>query len=105
MNSSQSSFIDSFQQNRRNFIKTLSIGSGTILLSPLLSNCSSQYESDLYLSFLSPKAEAKPFFRWWWNGNRLSKDEIIRELELMKDAGIGGVEINPIKMPEQAENL
>lgn len=105
MNSFQSSFIDSFQQNRRNFIKNLSIGSGTILLSPLLSNCSTQYKSDLYNNFLNPKADAKPFFRWWWNGNRLSKDEILRELNLMKDAGIGGIEINPVEMPEQADNL
>ncbi len=28
-----------------------------------------------------------------------------RELELMKDAGIGGIEINPIAMPEEAENI
>ena len=50
-------------------------------------------------------AEARPFFRWWWNGNRLSKDELARELELMHEAGIGGIEINPIKMHETAEPL
>ena len=98
-------FQNSFQQNRRNFIKNIGIGSGAILLSPLLSDCSNSYESELYLNFLNPKAEAKPFFRWWWNGNRLSKDEIVRELKLMQAAGIGGIEINPIKMPEQAENM
>lgn len=40
--------------------------------------------------------------RWWWNGNRLSEKEILRELDLLKEAGIGGVEINPIKFPETA---
>lgn len=94
-----------FQQNRRFFIKNLSMGSGAIMLGPLLLGCSTNYESELYLKFLNPDAEAKPFFRWWWNGNRLSESEIARELKLMSDAGIGGIEINPIEMPEQAVNL
>ncbi len=105
MKNSQNSVSASFTQNRRNFIKNISIGSGTIMLSPLLASCEKAYESSLYTSFLNPKAEAKPFFRWWWNGNRLSKEEIRRELNLMNNAGIGGIEINPIQMPEQAENM
>src|SRR5690606_17364216 len=36
---------------------------------------------------------------------RLDKKEILRELDLMKEAGIGGVEINSIKFPEQADPL
>lgn len=92
-------------QNRRNFIKQLSLGSSAIFLSPLLSDCAQPGENILYNRFLKPSAEAKPLFRWWWNGNRLSKDEVERELELMDEAGIGGIEINPIQMPEQAENL
>jgi len=98
----QSSF---FLQKRREFIKTLSVASGSILMGPLYSSCTGEYKSDLYKNFLNPTSEAKPFFRWWWNGNRLSKEEISRELRLMKNAGIGGIEINPIAMPEQAENL
>ena len=31
--------------------------------------------------------------RWWWFGPAVTKDEIKRELEQMKTAGIGGVEI------------
>jgi hypothetical protein len=46
---------------------------------------------------------ARPFVRWWWNGDRLTADEILRELDVMKEAGIGGVEINPIKFPYGAE--
>ncbi|MCK5699651.1 MAG: hypothetical protein KAI29_00795, partial [Cyclobacteriaceae bacterium] len=34
-----------------------------------------------------------------------SQKEIVRQLELMNSAGIGGIEINPIEMPEQADNL
>lgn len=93
------------KQKRRDFLKTLTFGTGGILLSPAISSCNSEYNSELYLNFLEPSAEAKPFFRWWWNGNRISKEELSRELELMHEAGIGGVEINPIVMPEQAETL
>jgi hypothetical protein len=92
------------QQNRRDFIKTLGIGTGAVFMSPLLSQCGSPYRSELFEKFRNPSAEAKPFFRWWWNGNRLSREEIVRELKLMKEAGIGGIEINPIKMPDQVEN-
>ncbi len=56
----------------------------------------------LYEGFLRPDAEAKPFVRWWWNGNCVSREEIARELDLLKEAGIGGVEINPIAMREEA---
>ena len=31
--------------------------------------------------------------RWWWFGPAVTKPEIQKELEQMKDAGIGGVEI------------
>ena len=55
--------------------------------------------------FNNPPPESRPFFRWWWNGDRLSKPEIRRQLQVMKEAGMGGVEINPIAMPEQAQNL
>ena len=105
MISHKNSSFPLFNQKRRHFLKNLSIGSGGILLSPMLSGCFSEYNSELYKSFLEPKAQSKPFFRWWWNGNRLTKDELSRELEMMYEAGIGGIEINPIQMPEQANNL
>ena len=36
--------------------------------------------------------------RWWWNGSRVTEAEILRELDVLKAAGIGGVEINTIAM-------
>lgn len=54
---------------------------------------------DLYELFINPPAEAKPFVRWWWNGNRVNEKEVLRELDLLDEAGFGGVEINPIAMP------
>jgi hypothetical protein len=55
-------------------------------------------------AFRSPSAEARPFFRWWWNGNRVTRGELLRELRLMQAVGAGGVEINPIGMHEATES-
>lgn len=70
--------------------------------------CTSQNNSskqnDLYEGFKNPPAEARPFVRWWWNGNKIEAKEISRELELLKNAGFGGVEINPIAFPSHAKD-
>lgn len=34
--------------------------------------------------------------RWWWFGPSVTKPELARELEQMKQAGIGGVEVQPV---------
>jgi hypothetical protein len=57
----------------------------------------------VYKGFQNPPVSSRLFVRWWWNGNRLSKKEILRELDVMKAAGIGGVEINPIAFPQTAD--
>jgi len=59
-------------------------------------------EDGLYGGFREPPAQARPFVRWWWNGDCVTKKEILRELGVLKAAGVGGVEINPIAMPEWA---
>ena len=43
--------------------------------------------------------------RWWWTGDKVEQDELARELRLLKGAGIGGVEINPIKFPARTNDL
>ena len=43
----------------------------------------------------------QPFVRWWWNGNKVDTLELKRELLLLNEAGIGGVEINPIEFPSK----
>ena len=55
--------------------------------------------------FANPENHHRPFVRWWWNGDRVVKEEVLRELDLMKDAGIGGVEINPIKWNQHADAI
>jgi len=59
----------------------------------------------LFNGFEKPPAQARPFVRWWWNGDHIDADEIKRELKVIKAAGFGGVEINPIAMPEEAANI
>ena len=55
--------------------------------------------------FENPDMRYRPYVRWWWNGDRVRKDELVRELRLMKEAGIGGVEISPIAFPSGADTL
>ncbi|HPB14210.1 MAG TPA: glycoside hydrolase family 2, partial [Bacteroidales bacterium] len=55
----------------------------------------------LWESFRDPSGNYRPFVRWWWNGNRVEAGELIREMHLLKAAGIGGVEINPVAFPSR----
>ena len=60
-------------------------------------------EADLYGLFRNPDSACYPFVRWWWNGDKIEVDEVVRELHLLKEAAIGGVEINPIRFPSRTE--
>lgn len=62
-------------------------------------------KDDLFGLFQNPVDQYRPFVRWWWNGNKVRKEEILRELRLLKEAGIGGVEINPIAFPQRADDM
>src|SRR5580765_5522543 len=46
--------------------------------------------------FAAPPADARIMMRWWWFGPSVTKAEIERELRVMKDGGIGGVEVQPV---------
>ncbi len=75
----------------------------SILIILAIASCNPPAEKDpLFEGFKNPPAEARPFVRWWWNGNKITAEEIRRELDVMHKAGIGGVEINPIAIPEEA---
>jgi hypothetical protein len=56
-----------------------------------------------YELFRVPASKYRPFVRWWWNGNKVEPGELVRELRLLKAAGIGGVEINPVQFPSRIE--
>ena len=57
----------------------------------------------LFKQFQNPDNRYRPFVRWWWNGDKVEAEELVRELHLLKEAGIGGVEINPISFPGKEE--
>ena len=59
----------------------------------------------MYQAFQQPASEYRPFVRWWWNGDKVEADELVREMRLLKKAGIGGVEINPIAFPTYCDSL
>jgi hypothetical protein len=46
--------------------------------------------------FESPPADARIMMRWWWFGPAVEPAELDRELRVMADAGIGGVEVQPV---------
>jgi alpha-L-rhamnosidase len=49
--------------------------------------------SELHSQFENPPGDSRIMMRWWWFGPAATKPEITRELEQMKAAGIGGVEV------------
>ncbi|MBN2173700.1 MAG: glycoside hydrolase family 2, partial [Bacteroidales bacterium] len=93
---------------RREFlINSTVLTGGSLLLSGnhlWAASPSAENNQELYEVFKNPESGYRPFVRWWWNGDKLEKNELIRELHLLKEAGIGGVEINPIEFPELAKD-
>ncbi len=87
--------------SRRSFLKSgIAMAAGLPLMQSYgFTNRENLSEDELYSIFQNPPVTARPFVRWWWNGDKLAAGEILRELDIMKAAGIGGVEINPIAFP------
>ncbi|MGH9397838.1 MAG: glycosyl hydrolase [Terriglobia bacterium] len=54
-------------------------------------------------TFLNPDFSARPMTRWWWFGGAVTREEITRELILMRDAGLRGVELQPV-YPVKVDN-
>jgi hypothetical protein len=46
--------------------------------------------------FLNPPHSARPLTRWWWFGGAATPEEITRELSLMSESGLRGVELQPV---------
>ena len=93
---------------RRDFVKTsIAATSGAFFVNSILGCVNPALETgsldEIYRGFQNPPIDSRVFVRWWWNGNRLTKKEILRELDVMKAAGIGGVEINPIAFPSDTD--
>lgn len=98
--------------DRRTFLKNSSfVTAGTAIIQslpfPAQGEASGAWAAPdgLYKLFKDPPSGYRPFVRWWWNGDKVKKEELSRELRLLKEAGIGGVEINPIKFPARTDDM
>ena len=47
-------------------------------------------------TFRNPPEDCKLMMRWWWFGPAVTHEELLRELQEMKRAGVGGVEVQPV---------
>ena len=95
----------------RNALTPMKRATHFLLIGIILLLCQCQPRHDgpsteqLYAEFRQPASEYRPFVRWWWNGDKVEADELVRELRLLKEADIGGVEINPIAFPTYCDSL
>lgn len=97
---------------RRNFLIQSSLtATGLTLLNSVPSfarsiiNEGSPATNNLYEIFTNPPMQYRPYVRWWWNGDKIERTELARELRILKDAGIGGVEINSISFPARTDDM
>jgi hypothetical protein len=79
--------------------RTASLVALTILAA--LSHCLNTWAADPPdnpdpFHWAAPTRESHPWTRWWWMGSAVDTNNLTRQLEMFKDAGIGGVEICPI---------
>jgi len=100
--------------HRREFLRLASFTSGAFTLvgptmlhadSSISAAAPSMPDESPYQIFTDPPMQYRPMVRWWWNGDRVIGSELLRELDILKAAGIGGVEINPIKFPNDAQAM
>lgn len=96
---------------RRNFLIQSSLtATGLTLLNSVLSFARSIVRDEslainnLYKLFTNPAMQYRPYVRWWWNGDKIERTELARELRILKDAGID-VEINSISFPERTDDM
>ncbi|HEX4054082.1 MAG TPA: glycosyl hydrolase [Tepidisphaeraceae bacterium] len=45
--------------------------------------------------FSQPPDDTRPMVRWWWFGPAVTQPRLLHEMELMKEAGFGGFEVQP----------
>jgi len=100
--------------HRREFLRLASFTSGAFTLagptmlhadSNILEASPGMPDASPFQMFADPSMQYRPMVRWWWNGDRVIGSELLRELDVLKAAGIGGVEINPIKFPNDAQAM
>ncbi len=102
--------------DRRTFLlRSAMLATGTLVaaFSPSLARAAAKaaeegllsFDSEAYKRFKNSEFKYHPYVRWWWNGDKVEASELVRELHLLRDAGIAGVEINPIAFPSTGDDL
>lgn len=81
---------------RKNLTRKLSGILSLLLLLTICANAQLIGINDLQKNFERPPDDARIMMRWWWFGPSVTKAELERELKMMKQGGIGGVEIQPV---------
>ncbi len=79
---------------RANYMK---VGALLFLAGMMVGPGYGQEKAMLEKSFLHPPASAKPWVSWYWTPASVSKEGIRADLEAMKEEGIGGVYLMPVK--------
>jgi hypothetical protein len=85
--------------SRRQFLSRTGLG-GLVLVGTIPGRAASTEASTglrpLRRAFTDPPDRARPMTRWWWFGGAVTTEEITRQLTFMKEAGLGGAEIQPV---------
>ncbi len=61
--------------------------------------------ADLDTLFRQPPASAKPWVIWYWMNAAVSREGIAADLAAMKDAGIGGAYLMPVRGPTEPPQI
>lgn len=57
--------------------------------------------SELASRFAQPSGDARPWTFWYWMFGNVTREGITTDLEAMREVGLGGAYLMPIKSPEQ----
>lgn len=77
-------------------ITALSLSAAMIMACmPANTAMAGESENSFVKEFQNPSNEYRPRVRWWWPGGDVTSEELIRELNLLKEAGFGGAEMQP----------
>lgn len=74
----------------------------SLLAWTVISSAVAQPPRSLHEQFQNPSSEAKPWTFWYWMYGAISKEGVTADLEAMKQAGLGGTYLMPIKGVEEA---
>ena len=78
-------------------LKSISLGFSILLiLIFFLSTCSINQQKKFKAEWPPVNNETRPWTRWWWHGSAVTKEGLTTNLEEIKNAGFGGVEVTSI---------